>query len=153
MSLHTPDMGRYNFTPLRVGEKAAQAFLAGSKNPLPVWFGAVERNPPAQILTRTPPQQHPLLRHRVKTLPDSSLPQLVVKTSKTKPLKKGKRPSRMFMPVELKYEEDELRRRFYTDHPWELARPRVVLESDGKDFKNYDWSKLEQQGKKLDGER
>jgi small subunit ribosomal protein S23 len=66
---------------------------------------------------------------------------------------KPKKASRMFLPVEIRYEEDELRKEFFRDHPWELARPRILVESSGKDFERYNWSRMQQPGKKLDGER
>jgi small subunit ribosomal protein S23 len=59
----------------------------------------------------------------------------------------------VFQPVGVRYEEDQLRKEFFRDHPWELARPRIVLETTGKDFEKYDWSKIQQIGKKLGGER
>jgi small subunit ribosomal protein S23 len=46
-----------------------------------------------------------------------------------------------------------MRKEFFSDHPWELARPRVVLEDSGNDHSRYDWSALEQDGKRVDGER
>lgn len=58
----------------------------------------------------------------------------------------------MFRPQNIEYEEDKLRREFYSDHPWELARPRVVLETDGKDSYMYNWENIEQINKPLDGE-
>lgn len=51
------------------------------------------------------------------------------------------------------YEEDKLRMNFFQDHPWELARPRVILEDDGKDGQKVDWSELDQPGRQLNGER
>lgn len=45
----------------------------------------------------------------------------------------------MFSPVNLTYEEDKLRWEYFNDHPWELARPRVVLENDGRDAQGWDW--------------
>jgi small subunit ribosomal protein S23 len=57
-----------------------------------------------------------------------------------------------FKPVQITYPEDSLRKDFFSDHPWELARPRVVLEDSGNDHKAYDWGELEQEGKKVDGE-
>ena len=65
----------------------------------------------------------------------------------------NKKPSKLFQPLKIKYEEDQLRKEFFRDHPWELARPRIVLEKSGKDFENYDWSRLQQPGRRLDGER
>lgn len=58
----------------------------------------------------------------------------------------------MFKPLPLEYEEDRLRKEFYSDHPWELARPRIVLENDGKDGQRCDWSRIQQRGRPLNGE-
>ncbi|KAI0182037.1 mitochondrial ribosomal protein [Hypoxylon sp. FL1284] len=95
----------------------------------PVWYKVVESIPPAEILTRPLPPQHQT------------------------PNPKKRRPSRLFQPQQLVYEEDELRRTFYAHHPWELARPRMIIETDGKDAQRYDWSKgLIQPGMPLCGE-
>ena len=54
----------------------------------------------------------------------------------------------------ISYPEDSLRQDFFGDHPWELARPRVVLEDGGDDSGGYEWGRgLEQEGKRVDGER
>jgi small subunit ribosomal protein S23 len=145
-------MGKYNLTALRVRQTALRQKANGKITKLPPWVDVVADIPPAQVLVRNQPIQHQLVRQRVKTLPGSSKPQIVFETDdKHKP--KSKKPSRLFQPVEIKYEEDQLRKEFFRDHPWELARPRVVLESSGKDYEKYDWSRLQQRGKKLDGER
>ncbi|KAI1634689.1 37S ribosomal protein Rsm25 [Biscogniauxia mediterranea] len=95
----------------------------------PVWYDVVEMIPPSEMLTRTYPTQH------------------------MKPNPKAKKPSKLFRPQRLVYEEDALRRTFYKDHPWELARPRMIIEMDGKDAQRYDWSKgLRQPGMPLCGE-
>lgn len=59
----------------------------------------------------------------------------------------------MFQPTKLVYEEDALRKTFFTDHPWELARTRIVVENNGKDAEKDDWGKIAQQHRKLSGER
>ena len=61
------------------------------------------------------------------------------------------------MPLEIKYEEDSLRSRFFKDHPWELARPRIMLETDGRDGLRADWSQhvfeaCKKSRRQLDGE-
>ncbi|KAJ5812194.1 hypothetical protein N7474_008495 [Penicillium riverlandense] len=143
-------MGKYNFTALRVRQTALSQFASGKTSKLPQWVDAVSEIPPAETITRTRPFQHQLVRQRLKTVEGSSKPQVVfeVQEKRIKP----KKASRLFQPVEIKYEEDQLRREFFRDHPWELARPRVLLESTGKDFENYDWSRIQQPGKRLDGE-
>lgn len=58
----------------------------------------------------------------------------------------------MFELQRIRYREDELRKRFFKEHPWELARPVQLLENDGDDTKHHDWSKITQTGKQLSGE-
>ena len=95
----------------------------------PIWYNVVESIPPSEILTRPYPPQH--IKHNPKV----------------------RKASRLFQPQQLVYEEDELRTQFYKDHPWELARPRMIIEMDGKDAQKYDWSKgLRQPGMPLCGE-
>jgi small subunit ribosomal protein S23 len=64
-----------------------------------------------------------------------------------------KKASRIFQPVEIRYEEDELRKEFFKHHPWELARPRILLENDGKDYLKNNWKSMQQSHRSLDGER
>ncbi|KAI1506188.1 mitochondrial ribosomal protein [Biscogniauxia marginata] len=95
----------------------------------PVWYNVIESIPPSEILTRPYPPQH------------------------RAPNPKVRKPSKLFQPQQLVYEEDALRNVFYRDHPWELARPRMIIEMDGKDALRYDWSKgLRQPGLPLCGE-
>ncbi|KAF9583989.1 mitochondrial ribosomal small subunit component [Lunasporangiospora selenospora] len=51
-------------------------------------------------------------------------------------------------PKLIVYPEDRLRRRFYEDHPWELRRPRCLVESTG-DGTRHDWSSLLQKGRSI----
>lgn len=65
-----------------------------------------------------------------------------------------RKPRRTYRPQKIVYEEDELRQTFFKDHPWELARPRILIEQDGNDALRLDWSKgLVQPGFPLSGER
>ncbi|ORY83072.1 mitochondrial ribosomal protein S25-domain-containing protein, partial [Protomyces lactucae-debilis] len=94
----------------------------------PAWLPTVARTPPSTNFARTPA---PAFQSRPK-------------------IKAGK--PRLFQPQRIEYTEDALRRRFYTEHPWELARPVKILETDGQDGKRFDWSKLRQAGRALTGE-
>ncbi|KAJ5320320.1 hypothetical protein N7508_000603 [Penicillium antarcticum] len=143
-------MGKINLTALRVRQTALSQFASGKTSKLPQWVDVVGDIPPAETLVRTRPPQHQLVQQRLKTITGTTKPQVVFQVQEKR--RKPKKPSRTFMPVELKYEEDQLRTEFFRDHPWELARPRVLLESTGKDFEHYDWSRIEQPGKRLDGE-
>ncbi|RAH74306.1 mitochondrial 37S ribosomal protein mS23 [Aspergillus aculeatinus CBS 121060] len=146
-------MGKYNLTALRVREKALLQKEVNQIVKLPIWADVIGDIPPAQVLVRNQAHQHQLIRQRHKwvRLSNGNMAKrytLEVQEKKTKP----KKASRMFLPTEIKYEEDQLRKEFFKDHPWELARPRVVLETTGKDWVNHDWSRLQQPGKRLDGE-
>ena len=121
-------MGRYDFRPIRVRQAAKALFDSKKTSSLPPWYDTLSDIPPAAALTR------PVLRT---------------------PRARGKRrkPSRMFQPLPVAYDEDALRADFFGDHPWELARPRVVLEQDGDDARFCDWRRIDQPGRPLDGER
>ncbi|KAK3387505.1 37S ribosomal protein Rsm25 [Podospora didyma] len=94
----------------------------------PAWLKALESIPPSETMTRPYPIQH------------------------TPPPKDARRPRSIFRPTKIVYPEDELRQTFYRDHPWELARPMLVLEMDVTEARTRDWRTLEQKGMRLSGE-
>lgn len=148
-------MGKLNLTALRVRQTAINQLATGKIKKLPQWVDVLGDVPPTQVLVRNQPPQHQLVRQRVKSKPTEDLKatkQEVVFEIQEKPVK-SKKGSRLFQPVKIKYEEDLLRKEFFRDHPWELARPRVLVETTGKDFEQHKWTQLQQPGKNLDGER
>ena len=58
----------------------------------------------------------------------------------------------MYRPKQIRYFEDKIRSLFYNQHPWELARPKLLIENDGDDAARQDWRHMDQFSKKLDGE-
>lgn len=124
-------MGRYNFTATRVHKNVTLLLDSGHLKDRPAWYDTVGRIPPGEILTRPQPVQHRELPPRLQ----------------------NKKQSKMFKPQPIVYEEDKLRMNFYKQHPWELARPRIILENDGKDGQKVDWSRMVQPGRQLSGER
>lgn len=132
-------MGKINLTPLRVRSRALADLQAGRTSVPPVWINIIKEVPPAQVLTRQQPQKHPVSQIRTRTLPSGQTEQYAIIAPSRKP--KSYKPSRLFAPVEIKYEEDQLRKQFFQDHPWELARPRMVLETSGNQHANSDYSK------------
>lgn len=122
-----PNMGRYDFRPLRVRQTAKSLYETKLTPRLPGWYKVLGDIPPGETLAR------PVMR----------IPKV----------RQGKKASKLFKPLPIAYPEDKLRSDFFGDHPWELARPRVILEDSGNDSKGYDWSKITQRGKQLDGER
>ncbi|KAL9026377.1 MAG: hypothetical protein Q9196_004947 [Gyalolechia fulgens] len=123
-------MGRYDFRPLRVHITASQLLASERIKNVPPWHQVIGTVPPAQTLVRSQPLQHQEKPRRPKT----------------------RKPSKLFQPQRIVYEEDTLRKEFYRDHPWELARPRVVLENDGRDSERKDWSLVSQPDRPVDGE-
>lgn len=148
-------MGKYNLTALRVRQTALRQAASDKIDSMPRWIDVVGEIPPAQVIVRQQPIQHEYVRQRVRTVEGAveGTTEVYHERINQKRTNPNKKPSRMFQPVEIKYEEDQLRKEFFRDHPWELARPRIVLETTGKDFEKYNWSKLQQPGKKLSGER
>ena len=124
-------MGRYDFRPSRVHQTATQLLNTGRLTSPPPWYNVIGTVTPAQTLVRTQP-----LPHRQHKAPP-----------------KKKKASKLFQPQQITYEEDMLRKEFFKDHPWELARPRMIIEDDGKDPYRTDWSQIEQPEKALSGER
>ena len=124
-------MPRPRFRALEVHRTATRLLGTPRLTTAPPWYEAIGAFPVTQPVIRTRPVQHNDPPRRIKT----------------------KKASKLFMPQSIKYEEDELRREFFGDHPWELARPRVVLETDGRDGTGADWARLQQPGRATDGER
>lgn len=124
-------MGVRNLKPARVYQMATALLETKSIQQPPVWYETIGSIPPGEILTRTQPVTH---RER-------------------KGGSKCRKPSKMFKPQKIVYEEDRMRQQFFHDHPWELARPKVLLENDGKDGQRCNWSRIEQPGIPLSGER
>ncbi|KAK1239373.1 hypothetical protein MKX07_008861 [Trichoderma sp. CBMAI-0711] len=100
-----------------VSQELKHAPMPGYAVPTPPWFAVMNSVPPSETLVRnvTP-------RHR---MPNPK----AIRAG-------GGKPKKLFRPQSVSYPEDALRTSFYKDHPWELARPRVVLELDGKDYQS-----------------
>ncbi|KAM3435479.1 hypothetical protein NHJ13734_005515 [Beauveria thailandica] len=114
-----------------VQEELKRTVMGSDKTYKPPWLNIVSSVPPSETLVRPIPTQH-------TAVSGSS---------------KAKKPRNIYRPQKIVYLEDKLRATFYKDHPWELARPRIFLESDGKDGQRCDWSKgVRQPGMALTGE-
>ncbi|KAF2672627.1 hypothetical protein BT63DRAFT_382517 [Microthyrium microscopicum] len=121
-------MGKHDFRPVQVLRAANQLLETKAMRIPPPWHKIMHDVPPSESVVRP------------------------VKRFANLNSKRSRKSRRMFQPLEITYPEDKLRTTFFNDHPWELARPKVVLEDDGNDSKNWDWSRIEQPGKTLDGE-
>ena len=123
-------MGR-EFRPARVYKAATDWLETVKVANKPLWYDTIGEVTPAQRLVRTQPIPHQPRRMQRGT----------------------RKASKLFMPQKITYEEDTLRREFYKDHPWELARPRKILEDTGTDSYNTNWSRMQQTHKVVDSER
>jgi small subunit ribosomal protein S23 len=122
-------MGRESLqAPLSVAKTAKKMMDAGLIRGEPVWYQPVINTPPMTDLSRKAAQTH---RPRPWSRPND--------IREIQQIQQG---------IELRF-----RTRFYKEHPWELARPRIVVEEDGADYARQDWSRMEQSAKPLDGER
>jgi len=115
-------------TPLSVARRAKRMIEAGRIRVEPVWYRPVINTPPMADFTKKPAPAHQG-RIRTKQTDIFQLQQIA------------------------RGQEQHFRRMFYKQHPWELARPRILVEEDGADHVKQDWSRIEQVGKALDGER
>lgn len=168
-------MGHYNFAALRHRSLAFQKFDSRRIDQTPSWYSALTTVPVSQTLVRQQPIPHPVAITRTRTLPlpdatsEDSVQKYPDPQSEEKEQytflqslgrrrltkKKSRGKAKLFKPITIRYEEDQIRNQFFSDHPWELARPRVVLEQTGDDANNngHDWSKgVVQAGKTLSGE-
>ena len=145
-------MGRINLAPLRVRQRALANIDTKRTGFRPPWMDVMADIPPAQIFTRKQPLQHASPALVSKGLPDRRT-KVERRLEPPPPTSKLTSASRMYSPTHMLYDEDVLRKQFFSDHPWELARPRVVLETSGDQYAHADWSTgLKQPGIPLSGE-
>ncbi|KAF6806633.1 37s ribosomal protein rsm25 [Colletotrichum sojae] len=115
-------------------------------------YQAVSQEVNCAILPHYPVQPPPWL-NVLRDIPPSELFTRPVAQYKAPKSTKMRKPRNIYKPPRVWHEEDGLRQTFYKDHPWELARPRIILENDGKDGQRTDWSKgVRQPGMQLTGE-
>jgi small subunit ribosomal protein S23 len=148
-------MGRINLSAIRVRSRALARLQNGGQaidiNVAPVWADVLHDIPPAQILIRQQPIRHPKFEVRAKTLPEGKI-KSITKAIEA-PRSRHTKPRHVYTPTPIRYEEDDLRAQFFKDHPWELARPRLLVETTGDQHRDADWSKgLKQPGIPVSGE-
>ncbi|KAI5965507.1 RSM25 [Candida theae] len=122
----------------------------------PVWFDIVAKYPPSHKLVKKPyiheadstDPRNDLLKPKNQHL---QKPQLF----KTRPASSevANKNNQIHRIPKLTFLEDELRNYFYLQHPWELSRPKNLIENNGDEIsKKCDWSQMLQLHKPLDGE-
>ncbi|KAK7205793.1 mitochondrial ribosomal protein S25 [Myxozyma melibiosi] len=117
---------------LQVLQRTSQMLRTGTAGLEPAWYKAVLETPPTTELNSKLTVKHLERAQKLK--------------------KKNFKVRDLFKPQKIVFPEDSIRTTFYTQHPWELARPKILVENDALEFTKSDWSKIEQHNKQLDGE-
>jgi len=116
----------------QVHKQASRLTRAGFLKTPPVWYEAVLEHPPLPLPPREPP---------ARTSYDSAPPK------QTFPAKKTPGPR----PVPVNYIEDDIRRQFFRDHPFEAFRARSITEAgaveDEHPINGLQWTRLNQRGR------
>ncbi|RCK60547.1 37S ribosomal protein S25, mitochondrial [Candida viswanathii] len=141
---------------MKIQTEAANVWLrahvnmrAGLLREKPAWLDIVAKYPPnhsfikkAHLPNKGDPRKLALTGYQSDDL------------SKTR-LSKSERKSKnrlVHRVPKLVFMEDSLRKVFYKQHPWELARPKNLVENSGEDNKKCNWKHMLQLHKQLDGE-
>ncbi|KAK9460368.1 mitochondrial 37S ribosomal protein mS23 [Lipomyces oligophaga] len=114
-------------------QRSSRMLTAGYGGREPAWFKPILESPP--VLDIRP------------SITSEEL-QRIQQTTRKKELK----AKDLFKPKKIVYPEDAVRKAFFEHHPWELARPKLLIEEDALEFTRDDWSKLEQDRRPLEGE-
>lgn len=122
----------------------------GSTAPIhePIWYRTVLSNPPTHQIRRK--VRFPEFGSETGEFKDKN--KLGFYSTRNKKLFSTS-GNHLFQLREMQYVEDEIREMFYTNHPWELARPRNMIESFKKiPASQLDWSTIVQPSIQLSGE-
>lgn len=118
----------------------------------PAWYEVVASLPPSNKFTREPRLVNPSSNENIACLKEASQHPNAKGLYKTRTKRSERRitANRLYKAPHLKFVEDKLREIFYQQHPWELSRPKILVENEGGE--EYDWCNIQQLGKPLDGE-
>ncbi|KAL3233401.1 Small ribosomal subunit protein mS23 [Nakaseomyces bracarensis] len=138
---------------VNVLERTSAYLRTGVIRDTPAWYNVVASIPPVKKFTREPRKINPSTERPVSRLADEHLEGFnsngLYKT-RFNTLDKKIANRQIYRPPKLVYLEDSIRNLFYKQHPWELARPKIIAENEIE--MDYDWSRIQQLGKPLDGE-
>lgn len=137
---------------LRAGKKGRNNLAAINE---PSWYKVVAANPPTHNLALRPHNLEKFLDEEPSYKQIGHLRKKegvnTVYRTRNRQLFNSK-AQHLYRPKQIRYFEDKIRSLFYNQHPWELARPKLLIENDGDDAARQDWRHMDQFSKKLDGE-
>lgn len=138
---------------VNVLERTSAYLRTGVIKETPAWYNVVASIPPVTKFTREPHKINPSTDKKVSELKDPDLESVnrngLYKT-RFNALERKVANKQIYKPPKLVYLEDKIRTLFYKQHPWELARPKIVSENEIDT--NPDWKNMLQLGQPLDGE-
>jgi small subunit ribosomal protein S23 len=118
----------------QVHKQVARLMRADYLKQEPVWFKAVLEYPPLPLPPKAPPSRT-----------SYDLPPEKRSSTTHKPRIPKSRP----LPIQ--YIEDEVRRQFFRDHPFEAFRPTTLVENAGVEdthiIRGQEWTRLRQRGR------
>jgi small subunit ribosomal protein S23 len=133
---HTPDMRRIAS---QVPDSVGRLIQSGHIKSPPTWYAAVLANPPPQITAR---RQKIQKRLDPKGQVSDELPRLFKV--------KGAMRAPKLRIQQIRYREDEIRRKFYQDFPFEAMRPATLVEmreiQEEHAIRGEAWTALAQRG-------
>jgi len=101
-----------------------------------------------RIVQREPKWYQPVLNFPPLPLPPKAPPARTSFDQKIKPVSKLRRPKNRPLPIH--YIEDDIRRQFYADHPFEAFRPTTLVEKGDiqlHEVEGVGWTRLRQRGR------
>lgn len=137
---------------VNVLERTSAYLRSGLLTQQPIWYNVVASVPPSKKFQRKARFVNPSNEMKLSVLNelnDNSNKEGIYKT-RYHAIDKKSSGRLVYAPPKLKYMEDQLREIFFQQHPWELSRPKILVENEGNEI--YDWSRMQQIGKPLDGE-
>lgn len=127
----------------KVHQQASRLLQAGLLTNRPAWFQAVIDHPPLPLPPRSPPERH------AYDLPPQKATYSHSQTAHHIPSKHLRTPKPRPLPVH--YLEDDLRRQFFKDRPFEAFRPTTLVEGgaveDEHPVNGEAWTRLRQRGR------
>jgi small subunit ribosomal protein S23 len=121
----------------QVHQQVSRLMRANYLKKEPAWYQAVLQYPPLPLPAKAPSSR---TEYDHKPLEPLIMPGQVAKLKKLKP-----------KPLPVQYIEDDVRRQFFRDHPFEAFRPRTLVEGAGIEpphsVRGKAWTRLRQRGR------
>lgn len=138
-------------------QRASANLRSGLLKDKPVWFDVVAKYPPTHNLIKvahmkeSSEQEGKDFRKKAVSINNKANTNNLYKTRESS-LESKSRNNQVHRIPKLRFIEDSLRKIFYKQHPWELSRPKNLIENSGNEIEKCNWSHMLQLNKPLDGE-